>query len=425
MFMYRVCLVVNRNDNPSQGKPRVARRMLARVALAQFLGMTLWFSATAAGPAIAAEFVMDRSTTAWLTMAVQAGFVLGTLTSSVLNLADVLNARRLFAVGCTVGAAANGLIPLAAAPAIIIALRGLTGFALACVYPPGLKIAAGWFLDRRGTALGIVVGALTIGSAFPHLLAWGARDIAWRELMWVSSLLAIAGGCVVWLAVEDGPYVSTTAPFDPRAVVEVAQNRAVRLATLGYLGHMWELYAMWTWMSTFGKAALQVRFGTESRIGSLIAFAAISSGAIGCVAAGRWADMFGKARIARQALLASATCSAVAGLVFTAPPTILFLFAAIWGFAIVADSAQFSALVSEHSDRTHVGTALTLQTSVGFLLTMVSIQLLPWFAGLVGWRWAFLMLVPGPVLGAVAMTPLIRSGHSNPYASAHLRIGNP
>jgi len=165
---------------------------------------------------------------------------------------------------------------------------------------------------------------------------------------------------------------------------------------------MWELYAMWTWISVFGNAARLARFGVESHIGSLIAFAAISSGAVGCVVAGRWADTFGKARIARLALLASATCSAIAGFFFTAPMAILFLFAAIWGFAIVADSAQFSALVSEHSGRTDVGTALTLQTSVGFLLTMASIRLLPWFAGLVGWRWAFLMLVPGPVLGAMS-----------------------
>jgi len=380
--------------------------MLARVALAQFLGMTLWFSATAAAPAIAAEFVLSRSATAWLTMAVQAGFVLGTLTSGLLNLADVLNARRLFAAGCAVGAAANALIPFASAPAVVIALRGLTGFALACVYPPGLKIAAGWFLDRRGTALGIVVGALTIGSAFPHLLAWGARAVAWRDLMWISSLLAIAGGCVVWLAVEDGPYVSATTPFDPRAVVEVARNREVRLATLGYIGHMWELYAMWTWIPAFANAAMLARAGADSRAGSLLAFAAISSGAVGCVAAGRWADTFGKARIARLALVASAVCSAVAGFFFTAPTAILFLFAAVWGVAIVADSAQFSALVSEHSGRTHVGTALTLQTSVGFLLTMASIRLLPWFAGLVGWRWTFLMLVPGPVAGAVAMRRL-------------------
>jgi MFS family permease len=383
--------------------------MLARVAFAQFLGMTLWFSATAAGPAIAAEFLLTRSTTAWLTMAVQAGFVSGTLASGLLNLADVLNARRLFAVGCAAGAAANAIIPLVSAPAAIIALRGLTGVALACVYPPGMKIAAGWFLDRRGTALGIVVGALTIGSAFPHLLAWGAHAVPWRDLMWISSLLAIAGGCVVWLAVEDGPYVSATAPFDPRAVLEVARNRGGRLATLGYLGHMWELYAMWTWISAFATAAMVARYGSESRIGSLVAFAAIASGAIGCVAAGRWADALGKARIARLALITSATCSAVAGFFFGAPTTLLFLFAAIWGSSIVADSAQFSALVSEHCARTQVGTALTLQTSVGFLLTIASIRLLPWFAGLVGWRWAFLMLVPGPLLGAVAMKRLEES----------------
>jgi MFS family permease len=243
MFMYRVCLVLNRSDNPSQRKPEAARRMLARVALGQFLGMTLWFSATAAGPAIAAEFLLNRSTTAWLTMAVQAGFVVGTLTSGLLNLADVLNARSLFAIGCIVGATANAIIPFAPTPATIIALRVVTGFALACVYPPGLKIAAGWFLDHRGTALGIVVGALTIGSAFPHLLAWGAQAVSWRDLIWVSSLLAIAGGGVMWLAVEDGPFVSATAPFDPRAVTEIARNRGVRLATLGYLGHMWELFA--------------------------------------------------------------------------------------------------------------------------------------------------------------------------------------
>ena len=380
--------------------------MLSRVALAQFLGMTLWFSATAAGPAIAAEFLLSRSAAAWLTMAVQAGFVLGTLTSGLLNLADVLNARRLFALGCVAGATANAIIPFASTAAPIIALRLMTGFALACVYPPGLKIAAGWFLDRRGTALGIVVGALTIGSAFPHLLAWGAHAVPWRDLMWISSLLAIAGGCVVWLAVGDGPYVSATAPFDPRAVSEIGRNRGVRLATLGYLGHMWELYAMWTWISAFANAAMLARYGGGSRVGSLIAFVAIASGSIGCVAAGQWADTFGKARIARLALITSATCSAIAGFFFGAPAPLLFLFAAVWGFSIVADSAQFSALVSEHSARTHVGTALTLQTSVGFLLTIASIRLLPWFAGIVGWQWVFLMLVPGPVLGAMAMKRL-------------------
>jgi MFS family permease len=407
MFMYRVALVINRSHNRSPGKPLNARRMLARVALAQFLGMTLWFSATAAAPAITSEFQLTRSTSAWLTMAVQAGFVVGTLLSSVLNLADVVNARRLFAAGCVVGAAANWTIAFASAPAGIIALRALTGVALACVYPPGMKIAAGWFKDRRGTALGIVVGALTVGSAFPHLLAWGAQTIAWRVLMGISSGLALAGGGVVWLAVDDGPYVSATAPFDPHAVLDVARNKGVRLSTLGYLGHMWELYAMWTWISTFAAASLIARSGMETRAGSLVAFAAIASGAVGCVAAGTWADAFGKARIARLALITSAACSATAGFFFGSPAPVLFTFAVVWGVSIIADSAQFSALVSEYSPRTQVGTALTLQTCVGFLLTIASIRLLPWVASIIGWQWTFLALVPGPVLGAVAMSRLV------------------
>jgi MFS family permease len=381
--------------------------MLTYVATAQFLGMTLWFSATAAAPAIAAEFQLTRATTAWLTMAVQAGFVAGTLLSSVLNLADVVNARRLFAAGCLAGAAANAIIPSAPTSLIIIVLRGITGMALACVYPPGMKIAAGWFTERRGTALGIVVGALTIGSAFPHLLAWGAHTVSWRTLMWVSSAFAVIGAGIVATMVDDGPYVSASAPFDPHAVVDVARNPGVRWSTLGYLGHMWELYAMWTWIPAFATASIAARYRVEGSSGSLIAFAAIASGAIGCVAAGLWGDTFGKARVARLALITSALCAATSWLVFAAPFAVLLLFVVVWGFSVVADSAQFSALVSEYSPRTHVGTALTLQTSIGFLLTIGSIRLLPWVASMVGWRWTFLVLVPGPVLGAAAMSALV------------------
>jgi MFS family permease len=378
-----------------------ARRMLVLIAAAEVLGMTLWFSATAAAPLLAQEFALDSGGRAWLTMAVQAGFVAGTLLTALTNLADAINARRLFAAGCLVGAISNAAITIAPSAATVLVLRFCTGAALAWVYPPGMKIAAGWFRERRGTALGVVVGAVGIGSAFPHLLAWLGGGWPWRVMLGTSSVLAIGGAAVVTLAVADGPYVSASAPFDRHALRLVLRSRGVRLAMFGYFGHMWELYAMWTWIAAF--AASSLGGAAAATTGAAIAFITFASGSVGCVMAGRWADEWGKARIAGTAMLASAACALLSPLFYGAPLGALLLLAIVWGFTVVADSAQFSALVSEHTPRTHVGTALTLQTSAGFLLTMVSMRLVPPVSAIAGWRWAFLFLVPGPLLGALAM----------------------
>jgi MFS family permease len=380
--------------------------MLALLATGEFLGMTLWFSATAATPALVAEFRLSTGQAAWLTMAVQGGFVLGTLVSALLNLPDLLATRRLFAVGCVLGAIATTGVTLAHTPFEAIALRAATGAALAWVYPTGMKIAAGWFLDRRGTALGVVVASLTVGQAFPHLLASIAGSASWRGQMLATASLAVVGGVVVLSLVRDGPYAAPTDRFDPRAAARLFTNRLTRLAAFGYLGHMWELYAMWAWVGAFAAASLAgAGQGMATRAGSVAAFIGIATGSIGCLVAGLTADRVGRARVAGWALSASGTCAALAGLAFGAPPPVLFALIAVWGLTVVADSAQFSAMVADYSG-CYVGTALTVQTCAGYLLTMVSIRLLPALASVVGWRWVFLALVPGPIFGSLAMRKL-------------------
>jgi MFS family permease len=380
--------------------------MLAALAMAEFLGMTVWFSATAVTPVLVTEFGMSRTHASWLTIAVQAGFVAGTLGSAAGNLADVVNARVLFFAGSLLAAAANTAVLFTQSGFVVILLRFVTGAALACVYPPGMKIAASWFRERRGFALGILIGALTLGKAFPHLLS-SLYGTAWREPMLLSSALAVFGGILVLTVVRDGPYLAATARFDPHAIRAILRVRGARLATFGYLGHMWELYAMWTWIAVFATASL-VASGVDgaAAVGSLAAFVAIGSGTAGCVMAGWLADKLGRARVAMWAMWTSATCALAATLVFGAHPAWLFTLAVIWGFAVVADSAQFSALVSEYAPPDHVGSALTLQTCLGFLLTTITIELLPRLAAVVGWQYASWLLVPGPLLGIVAMRRL-------------------
>ena len=383
--------------------------MLGLLAAAEFLGMTLWFSATAVTGPLSAQFSLSAAQAAWLTMGVQGGFVAGTLVSAFFNLPDVLATRRLFAVGCLFGAIFTAAITRADSAREAILLRFATGAALAWVYPTGLKIAAGWFRERRGTALATLVAALTVGQAFPHLLASMLGPGTWRTQLLISASLAVIGAVVVLTVVRDGPFDVPAGRFAPKAAALVYRERPTRLAVIGYLGHQWELYAMWTWIGTFAAASLMARGAVSvAASGSAAAFVGVAAGAIGCVTAGLAADRVGRARVAGFALRVSGSCALLSAAFYGSHPALLYLFVAVWGTAVVADSAQFSALVADNSRPQYVGTALTVETCSGYLLTMLTIRIIPSLAASVGWQWAFLALIPGPVVGAWAMKRMER-----------------
>jgi len=380
-------------------------RALALLSLAELLGMSLWFSASAVVPALRVEWRLTDSEVSWLTIAVQLGFVVGTLLSAFLNLSDVFRARHLFAVSALAGALTNALFAFSAQGATGGSiLRFLAGMFLAGVYPPGLKIMATWFNRSRGLALGVLVGALTLGKASPYLInAIGSSN--WRSNILTVSLLAVIGGAVVLIFVTDGPFGLPRARFDWQQVLKIFRNRGVRLANFGYFGHMWELYAMWTWVPLMLRASFAQQ-GASPTLAEVGSFLVIGSGAVGCAVAGLIADRVGRTTVTSWAMGISGSCCLIVGFLFGAEPWILLIVAAIWGATVVADSAQFSSCVTELGDPQYIGTALTLQMCIGFLLTIVSIQLIPRMVDLITWRYAFMILAPGPILGVVAMLRL-------------------
>jgi MFS family permease len=388
--------------------------VLAVLATAELLAMAPWFSASAVAPALAAQWELSPAGTAGLTVSVQLGFVAGALVSAILTLSDMWSARRLVSASAVVAALATVGVALSPSAAVGITFRFITGAALACVYPPGMKIAAGWFRDARGWAIGVLVGALTLGSAAPHLVRWLVPASHWRAVLLVAAASAFIGAMLVRLVPNDGPYAAPSPPFSWSATPRILRDRAVLLANLGYLGHMWELYAMWTWMAAFVTASETARFaGLQSSAdvrtrAALITFSVVGSGAVGCWLGGKYADRFGRTSITSLAMAVSALCCLAAGWVFGKPLGLLVPLLIVWGVAVVADSAQFSTAVSELAPREYVGTALTLQTSLGFLLTTVTISLLPLLASAVGWRWSMAALAPGPILGVTAMQALRR-----------------
>ena len=395
-------------------------RMLVLLGWAELLGMSLWFAASAVAGQLGARWHLTPSSLGWLTAVVQLGFVLGTAFSALLNLADIVPARLLFSLSAVIGAVANAALLQSASYRGLLVCRLLTGFALAGVYPPAMKMISTWFRARRGLAVGTVVGALTVGKAGPYLVH-AIPGAGVEPVILSATIAATVAALLVFFLYRDGPFPFPPRPFSWSLVATVFRERRWRLATGGYLGHMFELYSAWTWIPTFvamSAAAAGISAGpARDELSALIAFCAIAVGGVGCVWGGLIADRRGREWLVTMAMAASGACALLIGFVYGKSLWLLVPVALVWGFFVIADSAQFSVLVTEAVPAHAVGTALTVQTSLGFLLTMVSIQLVPPVAAMVGWRWAFVMLAIGPALGIAAIRRLRRQPATEGRAS--------
>jgi len=380
---------------------------LGLVLAVDVLAMGLWFTASYVIPQLRSEWRLGAVGAGSLTVAVQLGFVVGAVFGALLNLADRVRPARLIATAAVVAATANLLFGLAAHDLWVgLPLRFLTGAALASVYPPSMKVAASWFpSEDRGLAVGAVIAALTLGSASPLLV--GLLPLAWRPVIVAGSILALAGG-VLALGLQYGPHLSTEPTrVDLRAALRVMTERSTLLASLGYYGHMWELYAVWAWLPSFLAAGALIHAGNLAQ--RSLAFVAIGlAGATGCLLGGVVADRYGRSLTTTFAMLGSGLLALTSPAWFGGPTAVVAALACLWGGLVIADSGQFSAAMSELAERAYVGTALTTQVAVGFLVSAVTVQLVPVLAASVGWRWALLGLAIGPALGAVAMELLRR-----------------
>lgn len=384
------------------------RWILPVIIVSQFAGTSLWFAGNAVLGDLQQQWGLASDTLGYLTSAVQVGFITGTLVFAFFAIADAYSPRIVFFVCSMLGAVSNAAVQaLGEGLWSLLALRFCTGFFLAGIYPVGMKIASGWYQRDLGNALGFLVGALVVGTAFPHLLKGLGQAFPWEAVMLAVSAIAAFGGVLMLTLVPDGPHLIRGSRFDPKAFAVIFRSPLFRASTFGYFGHMWELYAFWAFVPLVLAAHVNQAMPVGLNV-SLWAFAVIAAGALGCAGGGLVSLRAGSARVAFAQLAASGACCALSPLLFHAPTPLFLAFLLFWGIVVVGDSPQFSALNAAYAPPALVGSALTIANCIGFSITIVSIQLLNTAAKFIGADWLFLLLTPGPILGLLALSPLLQ-----------------
>ena len=382
--------------------------ILPVIIFSQFTGTSLWFAGNAVVLDLQRDWGLAEQSVGYITAAVQLGFISGTLVFAYLAIADRFSARRVFFTCSLAGALANiGVIAAPQGLAGLLLLRFATGFFLAGIYPVGMKIAAGWYKQGLGRALGYLVGALVLGTAFPHLIRSSGAELPWQQVMIGVSVLAVIGGVLMLLLVPDGPYLPKGSAFNPRSLAIIFRSRLFRASAFGYFGHMWELYALWAftpiWLLAYSKTS-----GIALNV-PLWSFLVIAIGFLGCAVGGVISAKVGSAKVAAIQLTISGACCLLSPLFFASGFALFIIFLLIWGITVVGDSPQFSALNAENAPREYVGSALTIANSIGFLITVFSIQLVNVLLPLIGPQYVFWLLLPGPLVGLWMLKPLLES----------------
>jgi len=393
--------------SPKYVSPKYSGRAVGLISLAVLLASSVWFSGTAAAPALKKAWALSEVQASWLTVSVQLGFILGTFLYAIFNVADIFRARNVFFLSAFAGGVFNAAFALLSTGLTeAVLFRFLTGVTLAGVYPVGMKLVAQWERLKLGWGLGLMVGALTLGTAIPSLLFVVGAEFDWRRLMAGASFLSVAGALIVKIGLGDGPHLQQAPRFDIHAAFRIFKLRDFRLQALGYFGHMWELYAFWSLAASYLAASFSSAGRPASLPVSLFVFVTIGIGAVGCVLAGQASRRYGERAIALVSLIGSLVFCALSGFLYIAPPWLLLPAMLVWGILVISDSPMFSSLAAQTCPPEYTGTALTIQNGIGFAITVASILFIAWISSLVGWRWAFTFLAAGPFLGAVATARL-------------------